>query len=97
MISTRIIGDFNSVRNASKRKGLNCGVVNNHEYARFSEFIDRCMLKDILMVGRKFTWYRPNGTTRSILDRAIVSDEWLSQWPDFKQYVLSRQESDIVL
>jgi len=49
------------------------------------------------MVGRKFTWYRPNGTTRSILDRAIVSDEWLSQWPDFKQYVLSRQESDIVL
>jgi len=44
--------------------------------------------------GRKFTWYKPNSTTRSRLDRAIVSDEWLLQWPGSKQYVLSRQVSD---
>jgi len=45
-------------------------------------------------VGRKFTWYRHNGTVRSRLNRAIVSDEWLLQWPGSKQYVLSRQVSD---
>ena len=43
---------------------------------------------------RKYTWYRPNGTARSRLDRAIVSDEWLLQWPGSKQYVHSRQVSD---
>jgi len=66
-----VIGDFNSVRKASERKGTNNRSVNNCEIARFNDFIDRCMLKDIPGVGRKFTWYRPNGTTRSILDRVL--------------------------
>jgi len=89
-----VIGDFNSVRKASERKGLNNGTVNNYDITRFSEFNVRCMLKDIPVVGRKFTWYRPNGTARSRLDRVLVSDEWLSQWPGSKQFVLSRQVSD---
>jgi len=92
-----MIGDFNSFRKASERKCTNSGTVNNCEIARFIEFIDRCMLKDIPVVGRKFTWYRPNGTTRSRLDRVLVSDEWLSQWPGSKQYVLSRHVSIIAL
>jgi len=70
-----VIGDFNSVTKASERKGMNCGAVNNSYNARFSEFMDRCMLKDIPVVGRKFNWYIPNGTGRSRLDRVIVSDE----------------------
>jgi len=81
-----IIGDFNSVMKASERRDMSCEAMNNYDNARFSEFIDRCLLKDIPVVGRKFTWYRPNGTTRSRLDRAIVSDEWLLQWPEPKQY-----------
>ena len=89
-----VVGDFNSITNSSERNGLNCGVVNNCDNAKFREFIVRCMLKDIPIVGRKFTWYRPNGTARSRLDRVIVSDEWLLQWPGSKQYILSRQVSD---
>jgi len=89
-----VIGDFNSVRNVSERKGMNNGKVNMCELARFSEFIESCSLKEIPVVGRKYTWYRPNGTARSRLDRALVSDEWLLQWPGSKQYVLSRQVSD---
>jgi len=92
-----VIGDFNSVRKASERKGLNNGIVNNCDITRFSEFIDRCMLKDIPVVGRKFTWYKPNGMTRSKLDRVLVSDEWLSQWPGSKQFVLSSRSLIIVL
>ena len=86
-----MIGDFNSVTNVSERKEINKGTMNNYEIARFSEFIDRCTLKDIPLVGRKFTWYKPNGTTRNRLDRALVSDEWLMQWSGSKQYMLSRQ------
>ena len=79
-----VIGDFNSVRNDSERKGMNNGKVNMCELARFSEFIESCSLKEIPVVGRKFTWYRPNGTARSRLDRALVSDEWLLQWSGSK-------------
>lgn len=39
--------------------------MNNGDIVRFREFIERCDLKDIPVVGRKFTWYRPNGTTRT--------------------------------
>jgi len=68
--------------------------VNNREIDRFREFIEVCALKDIPVVGRKFTWYRPNGKARSRLDRVLISDEWLVYWPSSKQYVLSRQVSD---
>lgn len=89
-----VIGDFNSVRDVSERKGIGNGMVNNSDIARFREFIEQCALKDIPVVGRKYTWYRPNGTARSRLDRALVSDEWLVHWPGSKQYVLSRVVSD---
>jgi len=51
-------------------------------------------LIDIPMIGRKFTWYRDNGTAKSRLDRILVSQEWLDLWPKSKQYVLDRTVSD---
>jgi len=42
--------------------------------------IERCQLHDIPAVGRKYTWYKPNGIARSRLDRVLVSDSWMSQW-----------------
>ena len=49
---------------------------------------------DIPCIGRKFTWYRPNGKAKSRLDRVLTSLEWLQHWPGCKQYVLDRQISD---
>jgi len=51
-----VIGDFNSVRDASERKGISNEMVNNSEIVRFREFNERCALKDIPVVGRKFIW-----------------------------------------
>ena len=51
-------------------------------------------LEEVRSVGRNFTWYRPNGTAMSRLDRVLLSDEWLSQWPDSTQFVLDRDFSD---
>ncbi|KAL5190967.1 putative MYST-like histone acetyltransferase 1 [Glycine soja] len=51
-------------------------------------------LEEVRFVGRNFTWYRPNGTAMSRLDRFLLSDEWLSQWPDSTQFVLDRDFSD---
>ena len=48
---------------------------------------------DIPCIGRKYTWYRPNGKAKSRLDRFLITFEWLQQWPGCKQYVIDRQIS----
>jgi len=45
-------------------------------------------------LGRKFTWFRPNGASRSKLDRFLVSPEWLARWPGSTQLTLPRNFSD---
>jgi len=74
-----VIDDFNSIRVVSKRKGIGNVSVNNCDIVRFKEFIEKCDLKDILSMERKYIWYKANRTVRSRLDRAIVFDEWLIQ------------------
>jgi len=51
-------------------------------------------LNDILMIGRKFTWYSVSGTDMSRLDRVLLSNYWLNKWPDSSQYILDRPISD---
>ena len=45
-------------------------------------------------VGKRFTWYRPNGNAKSKLDRFLISPEWLSKWSASSQYTLKRSFSD---
>lgn len=35
---------------------------------------------DIPLVGKSFTWYRPNGKAKSKIVRIMVSREWLLHW-----------------
>ena len=51
-------------------------------------------LEEVRSVGRRFTWCRPNGSAMSRLDRFLLSDEWLVQWPGSTQFVLDRDYSD---
>ena len=41
-----------------------------------------------------FTWFRPNGTARSKLDRFLVSPEWLAKWLASTQQTLNRNFSN---
>ena len=63
-----VVGDFNAVRYPSERKGIDQERVNRLEMERLNAFIGRSQLFEILVVWRTFTWYRPNGTARSLLD-----------------------------
>jgi len=45
-------------------------------------------------MGKKFTWFRPNGTSRSKLDIFFMSPEWLDRWPTSTQITLPRTFSD---
>ncbi|XP_020207365.1 uncharacterized protein LOC109792369 [Cajanus cajan] len=51
-------------------------------------------LLEVPPAGRLFTWFRPNGTARSKLDRFLVSLEWLLVWPGCTQLVLHRNFSN---
>jgi len=40
---------------------------------------------ELPIVGKKFTWYKSDGSAKSRLDRFLVSLEWLQMWPMSKQ------------
>jgi len=89
-----IIGDFNSIRRQEERKS----VMSDYDYSReikgFNEIIESSKLADIPLVGRKFTWFKPNGLVKSRIDRVLVSKEWLDLWPNSQQFVLRRSISN---
>ncbi|XP_071705236.1 uncharacterized protein [Rutidosis leptorrhynchoides] len=90
-VSWVICGDFNEVRDCSER--LNCEFVENRA-KMFNDFIDRNMLVDIPMGGRKFTRVSDDGVKMSKLDRFLVSSDFLSLWTDLKVIALDRKVSD---
>ena len=49
---------------------------------------------EVPLVGRKYTWYKSNGTTKVRLDRVLVPDEWFQKWPTCKQCIQPRDISD---
>lgn len=88
-----VVGDFNVVLSDYQRKG-----VEDHgrgeEMVAFGEFIAEANLVDILLRGRKYTWYKANGTSMSRLDRFLLFELWLSTWNNLSQWGLPRTVSD---
>ena len=89
-----IIGDFNSIRRQEERKSLISTSDYSREIKRFNDFIEKSELVDIPLVGRKFTWNKPNGLVKSRIDMVVVSKEWLESWPHCQQFVLNRSISN---
>ena len=89
-----VLGDFNSIRHREERLSSSQTVGTSSSISEFNSWISDMALEEVRSVGRKFTWCRPNGSAMSKLDRFLLSDEWLSQWPDSTQFVLERDFSD---
>jgi len=87
-------GDFNAVRSRSERKGIREGVDHSSEIVGFNSFIDTNLLLDLPIVRKNYTWFKSNGSAKSRIDRVLVSEEWLVNWPMSKQYVQRREVSD---
>jgi len=60
----------------------------------FNEWINDLEMVEPPCIGKKFTWFRPNGSAKSKLDKVLVSSEWLTKWPDSSQSILDRNFSD---
>jgi len=87
-------GDFNVVRCVEERKGVRGYSSQKKEIKDFNEFIFKNLMVDLPIVGKKFTWYKSDGSAKSRLDTILVSEEWLQVWPMSKQYVQPREVSD---
>jgi len=92
-----VVEDFNSIRRKEERKSVVSVSNYSREIRGFNDFIENSELLDILMAGRKFTLYKPNGTIKSRIDRILVSREWLDIWPTVNNMFLVERFSIIML
>ncbi|GKV15742.1 hypothetical protein SLEP1_g26499 [Rubroshorea leprosula] len=73
---------FTKMRDKEERRGRYTDVV---DMRGFNDFILDASLEEIPMVGRKFTWYKSDGTAMSKLDRFLFSTEFLINFPNLIQ------------
>ncbi|XP_028091886.1 uncharacterized protein LOC114292178 [Camellia sinensis] len=81
-------GDFNEVKNISKRKGC---VRRDRGIGEFVNFISNLELVDIPMLGRQYTWGNSQSWNR--IDRFLVNPDRL-EWFRYKVWGLPRFFSD---
>ena len=73
-----VCGDFNEVRGSKERRSLKGdGAVNSTHF--FNQFIVDNRLIDLPLCGRKFTWYKGDGSSMSRIERFLLSEEWCVQ------------------
>ena len=89
-----ILGDFNNVRNPSERLGSCHRGEGDNSIKEFNEWMEELEVEDAPWMGRKFTWYKPNGSAKSKIDRFLVSPDWITKWPATTQCTLDRNFSD---
>nr|KYP32205.1 Putative ribonuclease H protein At1g65750 family [Cajanus cajan] len=88
-----IVGDFNTVRRLEERKG-GFGDHGARDMEEFNSFITEMELIDVPLVGKRFTWFRSDGSIMSRLDRVLVSESWSAHWGAGFVKVIPRDVSD---
>lgn len=88
------MGDFNNIRYQSEREGVSHRGTEATNINDFNNWIAELELEEIPCVGKRFTWFRPNGAAKSRLDRFLVSPKWLHKWPACTNFTLERNFSD---
>ncbi|GKB00906.1 RNA-directed DNA polymerase, eukaryota [Tanacetum coccineum] len=86
-----VMGDFNEVRCNEERYGSSFNTLGAR---RFNEFIMSAGLVDINLEGYKFTWSHPSASKMSKLDRFLVTEGLLVNFPSLAAECLDRHLSD---
>lgn len=60
----------------------------------FQAFIDDMNLIDLSVLGKHFTWFKPDGTAMSRIDSFLLSEGWINMWCTTAQWVGERDVSD---
>ncbi|GKU94423.1 hypothetical protein SLEP1_g7921 [Rubroshorea leprosula] len=86
-----LTGDFNAVRSMDERRGK---TRESADMKDFDLFIETARLVDSKLINQKFTWYRPDGTAMSRLDKILMTVEISSTGGEWVQQGLKRNISD---
>ncbi|XP_071740624.1 uncharacterized protein [Rutidosis leptorrhynchoides] len=86
-----LLGNFNEVRSELERRNTK---FLEHRAKRFNSFIKDNNLTDIPLGGRIYTRISTNGVEFSKLDRFLVSENFLQQWPNTHAFVLNKKHTD---
>nr|GEW05493.1 RNA-directed DNA polymerase, eukaryota, reverse transcriptase zinc-binding domain protein [Tanacetum cinerariifolium] len=86
-----IMGDFNEVRNKSKKFGT---LFNRHSTNVFNRFISNARLEEVPLEGCSFTWCHRFATKMTKLYRFLISDSFLCSCPNISSITLDRNLSD---
>ncbi|XP_071739948.1 uncharacterized protein [Rutidosis leptorrhynchoides] len=86
-----IFGDFNEVRFIDERKNTDfC----ERRAKAFNDFIKVNSLLDLPLGGRIYTRISDNGKKFCKLDRFLISESFLQQWPNINVMVIDKKHSD---
>ncbi|XP_074305014.1 uncharacterized protein LOC141639943 [Silene latifolia] len=89
-----VLGDFNNVLKADEKIGL---PVKDAETVPFQYAIDNFGLQDLKSIRSFFTWNnkQPSSTrVFSRINRVLVNDEWVTNWPDHYAYFAPEGDYD---
>ena len=89
------IGDFNEIMHRREKEGGNTHP--KWQMKNFYKAVNRCNLRDIGYKGLDFTWCRKLGTrgwVRERLDRALVSTNWASTFPNIRLHHVAASTLD---
>lgn len=86
-------GDFNAVQNRNERKGSSAYFPQS-EMREFDAFVDNNNLIDLPLLGRKYTWYKPNAPSMCRIDRFLFTENLCTQWSNLSQWACNRTVSD---
>lgn len=72
-------------------------VVSQIEIDEFNCFIENMEVIDVPILGKSFTWFNADGSSRSRLDRFLLFERLISEWMISTQRVCDRDISYHIL
>lgn len=82
-----VLGDFNLVLRRDERRGVNeeVSLTRVLEILLFNNILGETELEDSNVLGRRCTWYHPNGRSVSRIDRVLLL-EWSQLWGETSRW-----------
>lgn len=72
-------GDFNNVTSRAEIRGKS-GRFSETERNDFIFFMDEMNVVEPPCLGKKYTWYQPNGYATNRIDRILMSQDLMDAW-----------------
>jgi hypothetical protein len=60
----------------------------------YNNFVRDVEMEHLNVLGRRSSWYHPNGRSMSCIDTVLISEDWVPLWGQSSLWVLPKDVSD---